>query len=74
MCLYEMKTRPDLYSFFTFYYLYITHQCLNMLKLKRDINQQYFYIDDLPFVKFLTTVYSRWIASARHNLKWVPSV
>ena len=43
--------RYRLYSFFLHFYLHITYQILNLLKLKREIDGQYFWIVDLHFVK-----------------------
>ena len=45
-----------------------------MLKIKRDINQQDLKIGDLYFVNILLISFNYlklWIASARHNFKWV---
>ena len=41
---------PD-YISFLYYYWHIKYQLLNMLKIKRDINQQYFNTIGLHFVK-----------------------
>ena len=51
----------------------IKYHILNKLKIKCDINQQDLKIIDLQFVKseFLSTHLKLWIASARHNFKWV---
>ena len=38
-------------SSFTFFYKHITYQLLNLLKIKRDINQQDLKLADLHFVK-----------------------
>ena len=45
-----------------------------MLKIKRDTKQQYLEIVELHLVKYIwiiSTHLKLWIASARHNFKWV---
>ena len=41
---------PNIFDFHIFY-LHITHQLLNVLKTKRDINQRYMKKVDLHFVR-----------------------
>ena len=47
--LYNRRYRS--YSFFLHFYLHITYQILNLLKLKREIDGQDYWIVDLHFVK-----------------------
>ena len=43
---------PIIFVFFYIIYCHITHQLLDMLKIKRDTNQQDLQIVDLQFDKY----------------------
>ena len=55
------------------FYNHIKYHILNMLKIKCDINLQDFKTVDLHcFQKWIIFIHLKlWIASARHNFKWV---
>ena len=61
----------DYNRFFTF--LLYHNELSNILKIKCDINQQDLKIVHVHFVKseIISTHLKLWIASARHNFKWV---
>ena len=66
--------RSRLYSSLTFFIGTCTWQLLNMLNIKRDINQQNLKKKLTLILSILFSIFTHlklWVASARHNFKWV---
>ena len=61
---------PNIFDFSLNYY-HIQYRLLNMLKPECDINQHDLKRVDLHQICLIFTHLKLWIASARHNFKWV---
>ena len=64
-------TAGDAYIWFFIFYQHLKYHLLNMLKIKCDINQQSNSWPPFCQVWIIFTHLKLWIASARHNFKWV---